>query len=148
MKITGSHNIQAPRQAVWDRLLDPDSIRNCLPGVEELTKTGENQYSMEMMVGVGPVRGNYSGTIRMSDVDEPNSYRMEVEGSGRAGFVRGNGVVRLSEDGDNATNVDYEGDVEVGGPVGAVAQRMLGGVTNRMVGEFFNCIQGQTTSGS
>ena len=148
MKISGSQTIQAPRQAVWDRLLDPESIRSCLPGVEQLNKTGDNQYEMSMNVGVGPVRGVYSGTIAMSEVDEPNSYRMQVEGSGRAGFVRGTGVVRLSDDGDNATKVDYEGDVEVGGPVGAVAQRMLGGVTNRMVGEFFSCIQNQTNSGS
>ncbi|HET7036676.1 MAG TPA: carbon monoxide dehydrogenase subunit G [Thermomicrobiaceae bacterium] len=145
MKISGSQTIQAPRQAVWDRLLDPDSIRSCLPGVEELNQTGENQYSMTLTVGVGPVRGSYTGSIRMSDVDEPNSYRMEVEGSGRAGFVRGNGTVRLSDDGDSATLVDYDGDVEVGGPVGAVAQRMLGGVTNRMVGDFFSCIQEQAT---
>ncbi|HEU5423747.1 MAG TPA: carbon monoxide dehydrogenase subunit G [Nitrolancea sp.] len=143
MKISGSQTIQAPRQAVWDRLLDPDSIRHCLPGVEELNQTGDNQYSMTLTVGVGPVRGSYAGAIRMSDVDEPNSYRMEVEGNGRAGFVRGTGTVRLTDDGDSATTVNYEGDVEVGGPVGAVAQRMLGGVTNRMVGEFFNCIEGQ-----
>jgi carbon monoxide dehydrogenase subunit G len=148
MKISGSQTIQAPRQAVWDRLLDPESIRHCLPGVEQLDKTGDNKYSMSLTVGVGPVRGTYAGSIAMSDVDEPNSYRMQVEGNGRAGFVRGNGTVRLSDDGSDSTRVDYEGDVEVGGPVGAVAQRMLGGVTNRMVGEFFSCIQGQAGSGS
>ena len=143
MKISGSQTIQAPRQVVWSKLLDPDAIRSCLPGVERLDKTGENEYAMAMMVGVGPVRGNYEGKIRMSQIDEPNGYLMNVEGNGRAGFVRGTGTVRLSDDGDNATKVDYEGDVEVGGPVGAVAQRMLGGVTNRLVGEFFTCIEGQ-----
>ena len=146
MKISGSQTVQAPRQAIWEKLMDPNSIQQCLPGVEELRETGPNTYAMTITVGVGPVRGAYTGSIQMSDMDAPSSYRMLVEGSGRPGFVRGNGTVQLTETGDNETKIDYAGDVEVGGPVGAVAQRMLGGVTNRMVGDFFSCIQQQASN--
>jgi carbon monoxide dehydrogenase subunit G len=142
VKITGSQTIRAHRDRVWQELTDPHAIAGCLPGVQNIEKVGEDEYAMAMNLAIGPVKGTFSGKIRLMDVHEPDDYRMQVEGSGGPGFVKGDGVVRLSEDGET-TRVDYEGDVEVGGPVGAVAQRMLGGVANRMVGQFFTCIEGQ-----
>jgi len=143
MKITGRQSVNAPKQQVWDRLIDPDSIAGCLPGVEQLDKIGDDEYAMSMNIGVGMVKGVYNGKVRISNLNPPNDYQMSVEGSGRPGFVKGTGTVRLADSADGTTDIEYEGDVEVGGPVGSVAQRMLGGVANRMVGQFFSCIEGQ-----
>ncbi len=143
MKITGRQSVNAPRQQVWDRLIDPDSIASCLPGVEKLDKIGDDEYSMSMNVGIGMVKGTYDGKVRLSNMNAPTDYQMYVEGTGRPGFIKGTGTVRLSDADDGSTDIEYEGDVEVGGPVGSVAQRMLGGVANRMVGQFFSCIEGQ-----
>jgi carbon monoxide dehydrogenase subunit G len=141
LKITGKHTIQAPRQEVFDRLIDPDSIATCLPGVEKLEKLGEDEYSMSMNVGIGMVKGTYNGKVRLSNMNKPTDYQMYVDGSGRPGFIKGTGTVRLAEGENSTTDIEYEGDVEVGGPIGSVAQRMLGGVANRMVGQFFGCIE-------
>ncbi len=143
MKITGRQSVNAPRQQVWDRLIDPDSIGSCLPGVEKLDKIGDDEYSMSMNVGIGMVKGTYDGKVRISNMNAPSDYQMYVEGTGRPGFIKGTGTVRLADADDGSTDIEYEGDVEVGGPVGSVAQRMLGGVANRMVGQFFSCIEGQ-----
>jgi len=143
MKITGKQSVNAPRQQVFDRLIDPESIAGCLPGVEKLDKIGDNEYSMSMNVGIGMVKGTYDGKVRLSNMNAPSDYQMYVEGTGRPGFIKGTGTVRLADGADGTTDIEYEGDVEVGGPVGSVAQRMLGGVANRMVGQFFSCIEGQ-----
>ena len=143
MKITGRQSVKAPRQQVWDRLIDPQSIASCLPGVEKLDKVGDDEYSMSMTVGIGMVKGTYDGKVRLSNMNAPTDYQMYVEGTGRPGFIKGTGTVRLADGTNGSTDIEYEGDVEVGGPVGAVAQRMLGGVANRMVGQFFSCIEGQ-----
>lgn len=143
MKVQGSYSMKAPRQAVWDRLIDPNAIAGCLPGVEKLEPLGNDSYAMAMNVGVGPVRGTYDGKVSLSDMDAPNSYQMQVEGSGRPGFVKGTGSIRLTDSADGGTEITYEGDVQVGGPVGAVAQRMLGGVAKRLVDQFFGCIENQ-----
>jgi uncharacterized protein len=143
MKISGRQSVNAPRQQVWDRLIDPDSIASCLPGVEKLDKIGDDEYSMSMNVGIGMVKGTYDGKVRISNMNAPSDYQMYVEGTGRPGFIKGTGTVRLSDADDGSTDIEYEGDVEVGGPVGSVAQRMLGGVANRMVGQFFSCIEAQ-----
>jgi uncharacterized protein len=145
MKISGSYTVDADRQDVWDKLLDPDSLSSCLPGVEKLNKTGENEYEMAMNIGVGMIRGTYEGKVRLSDINEPTDYQMYVEGSGRPGFVKGTGKIELADSGDGKTEITYEGDVEVGGPVGAVAQRMLGSVSRRIVDQFFTCIENQIT---
>jgi uncharacterized protein len=148
MKISGNYTVNAERQTVWNRLLDPDSLSSCLPGVERLDKTAENEYDMAMNVGVGMIRGTYEGKVRLSDINEPTDYKMYVEGSGRPGFVKGTGTINLNDQGDGTTEIAYEGDVEVGGPVGSVAQRMLGSVSKRMVDQFFSCVENQIKEGS
>jgi uncharacterized protein len=148
MKISGSYTMNASREDVWGRLLDPDALASCLPGVEKLDKTGENEYEMAMNVGVGMIRGTYEGKVRLSDINEPTDYKMYVEGSGRPGFVKGTGEIKLAETNNGTTEITYEGDVEVGGPVGSVAQRMLGSVSKRMVDQFFGCVEKQISNGS
>lgn len=143
MKISGSYTVNAARQEVWDRLLDPDSLASCLPGVEKMNKTGENEYELAMNIGIGMIKGTYEGKVRITDINEPNDYHMYVEGSGRPGFVKGTGKLELSDSGNGSTEITYDGDVEVGGPVGAVAQRMLGSVSKRIVDQFFTCIENQ-----
>ena len=145
MKITGKHTINASRDQVWERLIDPDTIAGCLPGVESLDKIGDDEYSMAMNIGIGMVKGTYTGKVRLSNMNEPTDYQMYVEGSGRPGFIKGTGTVRLADGENSTTDIEYDGDVEVGGPVGAVAQRMLGGVANRMVGQFFGCVESKIT---
>ncbi|MEX2425504.1 MAG: carbon monoxide dehydrogenase subunit G [Thermomicrobiaceae bacterium] len=148
MKISGSYTVNAERQDVWNRLLDPDSLSNCLPGVERLDKTAENEYDMAMNVGVGMIRGTYEGKVRITEINEPTDYKMYVEGSGRPGFVKGTGKIDLAESVDGKTEITYEGDVEVGGPVGSVAQRMMGSVSKRMIDQFFSCVEEQIKQGS
>ena len=143
MKISGTYDMNAPRATVWGKLIDPDSIAHCLPGVEKLEKVGDNEYSMSMNIGIGPIRGTYSGKVGLADLNPPNDYRMQVEGSGGPGFVKGTGTVRLTDAAEGTTHIAYEGDVTVGGPVGSVAQRMMGGVAKRMVDQFFGCIEEQ-----
>jgi uncharacterized protein len=148
MKISGDYTVNANQKDVWDRLMDPDTLSSCIPGVEKLNKTGKNEYEMAMNVGVGMIRGTYEGKVRLTDINEPSDYTMYVEGSGRPGFVKGTGHIKLEGQGDDSTHITYEGDVEVGGPVGSVAQRMMGSVSKRMVDQFFKCVEERIKSGS
>ncbi|MBX6753138.1 CoxG family protein [Thermorudis peleae] len=146
MKIQGSYTIRAPQQATWDHLTNPDAIAKCLPGVEKLNQVGPDEYTMSMTVGIGPVRGTYEGKVRLLNVHPPSDYQMEIEGSGRPGFVKGLGTLRLVPAGENQTQIEYDGDVEVGGPVAGVAQRMMGSVAKRLIEQFLSCIEQQITS--
>jgi len=136
MKIEGSADIPAPREKVWAAFLDPNILAQALPGCEKLEAIGANEYKATMKVGVAAIKGTFEGKVKLSDLEPPNRYRMAVEGSGGPGFVRGDAGMQLS-DVEGGTKVSYDADVQVGGLIASVGQRMLGGVTKMMLDQFF-----------
>jgi carbon monoxide dehydrogenase subunit G len=137
MKLEGSYDIPVPKQKVWEAFLEPATLRQAIPGCEKLEQVGEGEYKATMKIGVAAVKGTFEGKVRLSDLKPPESYRMAVEGSGGPGFVRGDTVITLS-DADAGTKVSYSADVQVGGLIAGVGQRMLGGVSKMMADQFFN----------
>jgi carbon monoxide dehydrogenase subunit G len=136
MKIEGSADIPAARDKVWAAFLDPAILAQALPGCEKLEAIGPNEYKATMKVGVAAIKGTFEGKVKLSDLEPPNRYRMAVEGSGGPGFVRGAAGMQMS-DVDGGTKVSYDADVQVGGLIASVGQRMLGGVTKMMLDQFF-----------
>ena len=136
MKIEGSHEIPAPRQQVWEAFLDPDRLRQAMPGCEKLEAVGDDEYKATLKIGIAAVKGTFEGKVKLSDKKAPDSYRMAVEGSGGPGFVRGEAAISLVEV-PGGTRVDYNADVQVGGLIAGVGQRLLGGVSKMMADQFF-----------
>jgi carbon monoxide dehydrogenase subunit G len=145
MKIEGSSDIPAPREKVWAAFLDPQILAQALPGCEKLEAIGPNEYKATMKVGVAAIKGTFEGKVKLSDLEPPNRYRMAVEGSGGPGFVRGDAGMQLS-DVEGGTKVSYDADVQVGGLIASVGQRMLGGVTKMMLDQFFTRMTDLLTS--
>ena len=143
MKLTGSYTFDAPPDRVWALLLSPDTLKSCVPGCEKLEPTGEDAYTATMKVGVAAIRGTYNGKVRITDKNEPNSYTLNVEGSGGPGFVRGEAKITLTPEGEAKTKVGVDADGQVGGTVAGVGQRMLGGVAKMLMDQFFNCMRKQ-----
>ena len=136
MKIEGSSEIPVARQKVWDAFLDPTVLEKALPGCEKLEAVGPGEYKATLKVGVGPIKGTFEGKVRLFDLEPPNRYRMALEGSGGPGFVRGEAAMELS-DADGGARVSYSADVQVGGLIASVGQRMLGGVSKMILDQFF-----------
>ena len=137
MKLEGSYDIAAPRDRVWAAFLDPEQLRQAIPGCEKLEALGNDEFKATMKVGVAAVKGTFEGKVRLFDLKAPESYHMAVEGTGGPGFVRGETVVTMS-DTEGGTRVSYTADVQVGGLIASVGQRMLGGVSKMMADKFFN----------
>ena len=137
MKLEGSYDVKAPRSKVWAAFLDPEVLRQAIPGCEKLELIGNDEYKATMKIGVGAVKGTFEGKVRLSDKKAPDSYRLAAEGSGGPGFVRADTLITLS-DAEGGTRVSYSADVQVGGLIAGVGQRMLGGVSKMMADQFFN----------
>ena len=112
--------------------MDPAILAMALPGGEALEKTGENEYKASMKVRVGPVQGKFDGSIELSDITELESYHMKVSGQGAPGFVNGGGDVKLQEAGDE-TLMEYSGDVQVGGKIAGVGQRLIDSTAKSLI---------------
>jgi carbon monoxide dehydrogenase subunit G len=125
MRLEGTHLFAAPRATVWDALMDPTALAAALPGGEQLTPLGENQYRAVMNVKVGPVQGRFEGKIQLENVIAPDRYTIKVDGQGAPGFVAGEGELELSEPDSGGTLLRYGGDVTVGGRIAGVGQRLI-----------------------
>jgi carbon monoxide dehydrogenase subunit G len=137
MKLEGSYDVSAPRAKVWDAFLNPKQLRKAIPGCEKLEALGDDEYKATLKIGVAAVKGTFEGKVRLLDKKPPESYRLAAEGSGGPGFVKADTLITLTET-DGGTRVSYSADVQVGGLIAGVGQRMLGGVSKMMADQFFN----------
>jgi carbon monoxide dehydrogenase subunit G len=136
MKIEGTTDIPAAHDRVWAALLDPKILAMAIPGCEKLEAIGPGEFKAILKAGVGPVKGTFEGKVRLSDLEPPHRYRMTLEGSGGPGFVRGEAVMEVTP-AEGGTRVHYDADVQIGGLIASVGQRMLGGVSRMMLDQFF-----------
>jgi len=133
MKIQGEYTFDGPREAVWEVVRDPEVLATALPGTQSLEQVSDNEYQGEMQIRIGPVAGLFSGQIVISDEVPPESLTMTVEGKGKPGFVKGTGSVRLTSQEENKTLMQYEGDMQVGGRLASVGQRMMDSVSKSLL---------------
>lgn len=136
MKISGSAALPLPPEEAYRRLQDPEFLAKAIPGCEGLEKIGEDAYRMKMKMAMASLSGAFEGTVKIADQTPPSSFRLIVEGSGKIGFMKGDGLLKLSAK-DAGTDVAYEGDVQVGGTMAAVGQRLIDGAAKMMIKRFF-----------
>src|SRR5215831_15097332 len=125
MDISGSYIFDAPPDRVWTLLMDPAVIASCVPGCDTFEPDGDDRYRVSLTVALAAITGSYTGTVSLADKIEHTSYRLIAEGQGRPGFVKGNSLIALRRDG-GRTIVDVKGDVQTGGPIARVGQRLIG----------------------
>jgi carbon monoxide dehydrogenase subunit G len=133
LKIGGEYTFNGPREDVWEIIRDPEVLATALPGTKSLDKVGENEYAGEMNVRVGPVAGLFSGRLVVSNEVPPESCTLTVDGRGSPGFINGTGNVVLSDKGDETTLMTYDGDVQIGGRLASVGQRLLDTASKSMI---------------
>lgn len=133
MKIDGEYVFDGPREAVWEIVRDPDVLASALPGTQSLEQISENEYQGEMQVRIGPVGGLFTGKVVISEEVPPESLTMTVEGKGKPGFVKGTGNVQLASQESGKTLMQYQGDMEVGGRLASVGQRMMDSVSKSLL---------------
>ncbi|MDQ6641227.1 MAG: carbon monoxide dehydrogenase subunit G [Actinomycetota bacterium] len=141
MKISGTNTVAAPVEQVWDALLDPGVLVRTIPGCERLEETGEHSYAMTVSAGVAAIKGTYDGSCALSDLNQPSSLTMKVQGAGAPGTIGATVGVSFADNGDGTTELSYDADAVVGGMIGGVGQRMLTSVSKRMAAEFFGNVE-------
>jgi uncharacterized protein len=145
VNLDGSAVLSAPPEKVWAVITDPAVLARTIPGCETLEQVGDDEYKMNVSVGVGAIRGTYAGEVRLSDKQHPSSYVMHASGAGAPGNARAQVTINLAPAEDGKTQLTYSADAVIGGPVAGVGQRMITGVAKRMAGQFFTAIDDELT---
>ena len=137
MTMTGEVQLPANREAVWAKLNDPEVLKTCIPGCEQLDKTSATEFQAIATIKVGPVKARWKGKVRLSDLDPPNSYRISGEGEGGvAGFAKGGAKVSLA-DSEGGTRLSYDVEAQIGGKLAQLGQRLISGAAKKTVDDFF-----------
>jgi len=140
MRLEGTNMLPASVETVWKTINDPEALRRCTPGLKELKEIGPDTYEATLTIGIAAVKGTYAGTLAITDKRAPTHYKIALDGSGGAGFMKGEGTVDLEPQGDE-TVLKWVGDLQIGGLIAGVGQRMLGGVGKMLIGQFFKCLE-------
>ncbi len=125
MKLEGEYIFNGSREEVWDLVRDPEVLAGALPGTQAMQKISDTEYEGSMNIRVGPVAGSFTGRLVVTDEVPPVSYALAVEGRGAPGFAKGTGAVQLMDQGDGTTLMKYEGDLQIGGKIAGVGQRLI-----------------------
>lgn len=140
MELTGEYVIPVPREEVWKALNDPEVLKACVPGCEEMEKTSDTEFTAVATLKIGAVKAKFKGSVTLSDMDPPNGYTITGQGQGGvAGFAKGGAKVHLSDAPDGAgTVLTYVADAQLGGKLAAVGSRVIQGVAKKMADDFFS----------
>ena len=141
MEMQGERDIQADRAMVWAALLNPEVLKECVPGTQELTGSPEEGFEAVVVQKVGPVKAKFKGRVTLSDMVEPEHLTLTGEGKGGvAGFANGAANVKL-EDSDTGTRLIYEVEAKVGGKLAQLGSRIVDGFAKKMADQFFTRLE-------
>jgi carbon monoxide dehydrogenase subunit G len=139
MKMTGEHQIPAKISEVWKALNNPDILKDCIPGCTELEAIDSKHLKATIALKIGPVSAKFIGEVELSDIIEPQSYRIYGEGKGgAAGFAKGGANVKLEEIDENNTVLRYEVDAKIGGKLAQLGSRLIDSTSKKLAGKFFD----------
>jgi uncharacterized protein len=134
VKMNGTYTLDAPVQKVWTFLMDPQAIAKVIPGCETLQEVNPDMYKATLKLGIAAIKGTYNGSVQLRDKTPPSHYCMSIDGSGTPGFVKGEAAVDLATQNDQ-TVLTYDADVQVGGLIANVGQRMISGVAKMILNQ-------------
>jgi uncharacterized protein len=137
MTMSGEYQLPASRETVWQKLNDPEVLKSCIPGCEELEKLSDTEFRAVATQKIGPVKAKFKGKVRLSDLDPPNGYRISGEGDGGvAGFAKGGATVALQPK-DGGTLLTYNVEAQIGGKLAQLGQRLVNGAAKKVADDFF-----------
>jgi carbon monoxide dehydrogenase subunit G len=137
LEMSGEYVLPLSREKVYAALNDPEMLKKCIPGCEELEKTSDNEFAAVVKMSIGPVSARFKGKVRLEDLDPPNGYRIAGEGEGGvAGFAKGGASVQLTEV-PEGTKLAYKAEANVGGKIAQLGQRLLAGTAKKIADKFF-----------
>ncbi len=136
MRIFGTYELPFDRAKTYQNLHDPAILTRCVPGCEALEKVGEDEYAVSLKLSLPAFSGLFTGKIKITEAKPPQTFKMLVEGTGKVGTVKGEGLLNLSPCG-KFTELDYDGDIQVSGAIANVGQRAIDTTAKTMIRKFF-----------
>lgn len=139
MELSDEVVINAPKEKIYAALNDPEILRQCIPGCEELIKHSDTELEAKVVLKVGPVKAKFKGDVQLDTTGAPDAFSLTGQGNGgAAGHAKGGADVTLTADGPTTTILRYEAKAEIGGKLAQLGSRLIQGTAKKLAGKFFN----------
>ena len=142
MIFESTYEIKAPREKVWDFVIDPHKIGKCLADLKSLEVQDQNNFTAVMRVGIGFIKGDFKFKLSITEKNPPSNARLKGTGTGSGSIVNFDTLIDLS-DTPTGTLAKYKADVKIGGTMASLAQRMIGSATDKTISQVFECVKNQ-----
>ncbi len=141
MQFNGQVTIAADRQRVWEFLIDPEQVSQCAPGLESLeVLEPDKRFAVVASVGFGTVKVRFTTEVEFTDLSPPDHAGMKAHGTAPGSAVDVLAEMALSDGPEGDTLLDWKADVTVSGTITSLASRLMGSVTKKLTGAFFECV--------
>lgn len=148
MDMSNSQRINAPRATVWAAINDPEMLKKCIPGCEEIEQLSDTDMAAKVVLKIGPVKASFKGKVTFENVVAPETLTIVGEGSGGiAGHAKGSAEVKLEEDGDG-TILSYQVKAQIGGKIAQLGSRLIDSTAQKLAKEFFTRFEAELTETS
>ena len=148
MELSDEITINAPRTVVYDALNDPEILRRCIPGCEELVQHSPTEFEAKVVLRIGPVKARFAGTVTLDTAGAPDAFSLMGEGKGgAAGFAKGGANVTLTEV-EDGTRLAYDAKAEVGGKIAQLGSRLIRGTAAKLSTRFFTAFAAELAEGT
>jgi carbon monoxide dehydrogenase subunit G len=137
LELADEIRIAAPKDVVYAALNDPEILKQCIPGCEELIKHSDTDLEAKVVLKVGPVKARFSGTVELNTSGAPDAFSLTGQGNGgAAGHAKGGADVTLESDGDE-TILRYTAKADIGGKLAQLGSRLIQSTAKKLAGKFF-----------
>jgi carbon monoxide dehydrogenase subunit G len=141
MQIKGSFVVPSDDAKTWDFVSTPEKIVTCLPGLQESSING-NTIKARIKAGVGFIKGTFAVTCIIAENDKVNHHaKLVISGSGAASSFNADVFIDLKAAPAGGSQIDYNSEAKVSGPLGSLASSMVEGAAKKMVDQIFTCVQ-------
>lgn len=140
MNFEGTFEVKAPRDMVWDFVIDPNKIGKCLPDLKSLQVEADDRFTAVARVGIGFMRGDFKFQLAIVEQNPPSHARLRGTGTGVGSSMRMDTSIDLAGF-DMGTKLTYKADVQIGGTLASVGQRVIGGSIEKTISEVFTCVK-------
>ena len=137
MQLSGQKNFKVNREAIWNLLMNPDTLAQIIPGISKLEKSAENSYKSILEIKIGPVSGSFEGIVELDEMVENTSFNLKARQNSKIGDANASIKIILTEVNQSETELAFNGDVKLTGLLASMGQRMVSGVANTLIKQFF-----------
>ncbi len=141
MKLSGKHILNATPPAIWQILMDTDTLAKVVPGISSLEKLSENSFKSLITIKLGPVNSSFAGNLQLEDIVDQKSFTLKAQQNSKIGNANASIKIELTPVGDEQTSIVFDGDVQLSGLMASMGQRLIGGVSDTLTKQFFKNLE-------